>query len=108
MKKSIVQVIETPKKSGIPEKAQKKQPIKETAIPEIIVNPVFEVTTPAPDMTPVVDAVKQVLLASTIQQPNIELMINEDRKPRSFEVSITERDNRHLIKTLVLKEITNV
>jgi hypothetical protein len=108
MKKSIEPVAAPPKKLGIPEKAKKKPVAEKPVMPEIIVNPTFELTVPAPDMAPVVDAVKQVLLASTIQPPNIDLHIDEDRKPRTVEVTITERDNRHLIKKFILKEVTDV
>ena len=108
MKKSVVPAKKPQKNSNIPEKAQKKQPVEKAAAPEITVNPVFELTTPAPDMVPVVDAVKELLLASTIQPPNVEMHIDEDRTPRKFRCRITERDKRHLIKEFLLEEVIDV
>lgn len=108
MKRSAVPATKPQKNSNVPEKARKKQPVEKVAAPEIIVNPVFELTTPAPDMVPVVNAVKELLLASTIQPPNVEMHIDEDRRPRKFRCRITERDDRHLIKEFLLEEVTDV
>lgn len=96
MKRSIVQQI-----AELPPKQQEM-------IPDIKVElePVFEVTTPAPDMTVLADAIQRMI--DRPQQPlNITVMEppEEPEPPKVFDIEVTERDTRGGIKKLRLTEV---
>ena len=84
----------------IPESAPKPKLPK---APEVKVEPKFELVLPAPDLSPVVDAVKEM---ANKQEPKV-IQIEKDRKPKGFRVTITKRDYRGLIEEFECKEITD-
>lgn len=95
MKRSIVQQIaELPKH-------------QQDMIPKIEVElePVFEVTTPAPDISPLIDIVRN-LLDKQNQPINITVQEPEEKpeKPKKIKIDI-ERDSRGNIKSLLCEEI---
>lgn len=63
------------------------------------------VQTPAPDMTPVVEAVKEMAAASN-KEPKV-VQIEKNRKLINCEVTVTKRDYRGMIEKFIMKEITN-
>jgi len=69
---------------------------KETIVPDVKVEiePVFEVTNDAPDMTPIADAIKSL----ERQETNIDIHIPE--KPNIIDIEVTERDSRGNISRL--------
>lgn len=94
MKKSIKQQIE---------KLPKHQ---QALVPEIKVEiePVFEVTTPAPDMAQFSEALKQLMIPKP--EVNVHAHINEDRKLKRIKIDV-ERDGRGFIKSLMCTELTD-
>lgn len=95
MKRSVVQQI-----AQLP-------PHQQDMFPDIKVElePVFEVTTPAPDMEVVAEAIKGILLPKqdinvTVQEPP-----EPPEKPKIIDIEVTERDNRGGIKRLRLTQI---
>ena len=96
MKKSIVQQI-------------KALPIEQQAlVPEIKVEiePVFEVTTPAPDLAPMTAAIERLML-KPVDPPNVDVHMHHDKKPKRVRIDV-ERDNRGFIKSLLCTELTDV
>lgn len=95
MKRSIVQQI-----AELPPKQQEMFPdIK------VELEPVFEVTTPPPDMKAVAEAIKGILLPKqdinvTVQEPP-----EEPEAPKVFDIEVTDRDARGYIKNLRLTQI---
>lgn len=67
--------------------------------PEIKVEPKFELVLPAPDLGPVMDAVKEM---AAKQEP----VIVQIEKAKGFKVTVTKRDYRGLIEEFECKEIT--
>jgi len=66
---------------------------------KVQVEPVFEVTTPAPDMTPFAEALKQLM----IPQPNVDVQI-DNRRNKRVQIDV-ERDGRGFIKSLICTEL---
>lgn len=95
-------------KRSIAEQIKALPPEQKALVPEIKVEiePKFELTTPAPDMSVVADAVKQMMSVPG-PEPKVELHVHEDRKPKTIQVDITERDGRGFIKSFVCTEISN-
>ena len=95
MKRSVVQQI-----AQLPPKQQE-------LFPDIKVDlePVFEVTTPAPDMEVVAEAIKGILLPK--QDINVTVMEppEEPEPPKVIDIEVTERDARGGIKKLRLTQI---
>ena len=77
-------------------------------VPEIKVEiePIFEVTTPAPDMSVLADVMREMMnkpeqaINVTVQEPE------EKPKPKKrIQIDVAERDSRGLIKTLICSEL---
>ena len=90
---------------------QKKEVSKSQAaeqkivVPEVKVElePVFEVTTPAPDMEPIAKAIEKIMIPA----PSIDNHFHEaERKPKKVRIDV-ERDGRGFIKSLICTEITD-
>lgn len=92
------------KKSVAPkEKSPAQSHGQQVVIPEIKVEPVFEVTTPAPDMEPIARAIEKIMMPV----PKIDNHFHEaEKKPKRVKIDV-ERDGRGLIKSLICTEITD-
>jgi len=93
MKKSIVQQI-------------KELPVEQQAlVPEIKVEiePVFELTAPAPDMAPMTAAIERLML-KPVEAPNVDVHVHENKEPRRVKIEV-ERDSRGFIKSLMCTEM---
>jgi len=90
------------KKSIAPKEVESKH---QMMMPEIKVElePVFEVTTPAPDMSLIADAIEQIMLP----KPNVVVNVSEEKeseKPKKVKIEV-ERDGRGFIKSLTCTEL---
>ena len=83
-------------------KEEVKTPEPEKQLP-IKVEPHFTLNTPAPDLTPVVEAVKEM---AAKQEPKV-IQVEKDRKPKAFRVTVTKRTFNGLIEEFECKEITD-
>ena len=81
---------------------EEKDEVSEREQPPIKVEPHFTLTTPAPDLTPVVEAMKEMVAK---QEPMV-VQIEKDRKPKAFRVTVTKRAFNGLIEEFECKEIT--
>ena len=92
------------KKSVAPEDKKPTQSLEQkVVVPEIKVEPVFEVTTPAPDMQPIAQAIEKIMLPS----PTIDNHFHEaEKKPKRVKIDV-ERDGRGFIQSLICTEITD-
>jgi len=72
-------------------------------VPDVKVDlePVFEVTTPAPDMSMIADAIKQIMLP----KPNVVVNVNEEKEGKKRVKIEVERDGRGFIKSLMCTEL---
>jgi hypothetical protein len=70
---------------------------------DVKVEPVIEVNTPAPDMAPIAEALRE---AVSKPPPNITVNVPEiEREKRIFEAEITERDTRGYMKKFRFYEL---
>jgi hypothetical protein len=84
--------------------------IKKNKLPVVVekpeinltLSPVIEVVAPAADMSPIAEAIKQMM-----PSPNTHKEDHKD-KPRQIEIDVVERDGRGFIKKLICTELTDV
>ena len=96
------------KKSVAPKDNKPTQsPEQKIVVPEIKVEPVFEVTTPAPDMVPIAAAIEK-LMSMPKQDMNITVQEPPEKasKPKKVKIEV-ERDGRGFIQSLICTEITD-
>ncbi len=85
-----------------PDKEMKPVPAEQLR-PEIKVEPKIEIINPAPDMAPIAEAIKQLMLPT----PNVDVHVHEsekESKPKRVQIDV-ERDSRGFIKSLICTEI---